>query len=66
MVETARQVFGSSLRKGAEPVEAILPSKPVAHLPILADVVLLLSGNRSDALKRAELDHLRTHTLKGP
>jgi hypothetical protein len=27
---------------------------------------LLLSGSRPDALKRAQLDHLCTHTLKGP
>jgi len=27
---------------------------------------LLLSDNRSDAIKRAQLDHLCTHTLKGP
>ena len=27
---------------------------------------LLLSSSRPDALKRAQLDHLRTHTLKGP
>ena len=26
---------------------------------------LLLSGSRPDALKRAQLDHLCTHTLKG-
>ena len=29
-------------------------------------LVLLLSGSRLDALKRAQLDHLCTHTLKGP
>ncbi len=29
-------------------------------------LVLLLSGRRPDALKRAQLDHLCTHTLKGP
>ena len=29
-------------------------------------VFLLLSGSRPDALKRAQLDHLCTHTLKGP
>ncbi len=34
--------------------------------PIVADVVSLLSGRRSDALKRAELDHFCTYTLKGP
>jgi hypothetical protein len=27
---------------------------------------LLLSGSRPNALKRAQLDHLCTHTLKGP
>ena len=27
---------------------------------------LLLSGSRPDAVKRAQLDHLGTHTLKGP
>jgi hypothetical protein len=27
---------------------------------------LLLSGSRPDALKRAQLDHLCAHTLKGP
>jgi hypothetical protein len=28
--------------------------------------LLLLSGSWPDALKRAQLDHLCTHTLKGP
>jgi len=30
------------------------------------DSLLLLSGSRSDALKRPQLDHLCTHTRKGP
>jgi hypothetical protein len=42
------------------------PRSQVLGRLVLADVVLLLSGRRSDALKRAELDHLCTHTLKGP
>jgi hypothetical protein len=29
-------------------------------------LLLLLSGSRSDALKRTQLDHLGTHPLKGP
>ena len=60
---------------------AVGPRSPNVHVPVRRGTrsagrvpgtqqdfrrSLLLSGSRSDALKRAELDHLCTHTLKRP